>query len=523
MSLVWLVVFAIVVAAAMSQSGGHLLYTLDDPYIHLAVAENIIRGVYGINLTEFSSPSSSVAFPLMLALTEAVRLGSWGPLIINAAAAAATVYVTGLFLRDAVFPQATTPFQVAYAYVIGGLTILVESAVALPMTGLEHMCHVLLVVLNLFGLHRIATGHRVPWLIVTVAALPLLRFEGIAMAGAMIAVLFALGHRRKAVSAAVLVALALGAYFSFMHALGLPLMPSSVLLKSALTSAATGNAAGAHGGIGSAVIGNFRFIARTLPAQTFVLLVILILAGLVVEWRTRRRPTHLAIGFVGLATVAAHLAGGNYGWFARYEVYAGAAGVLAALVTYRDVIGATGTFAAVARVATLLTVALVASSYVMVIFWTPAASRNVYEQQYQMGRFITEDWQRPVAVNDLGWTSYRNDGFVLDLFGLGSEPVRRLRASGKLDAAAIDGLVRENGIQLAIIYDGWFKDSVPKSWRKVAVLHTSKVTAAYADVSFYATQPAVSGELVRALDRFKPTLPAGARLEMLPATPGPGD
>ena len=42
-------------------------YTLDDPYIHLTVGKNILFGNYGINLKEFSSPSSSILFPFLLA------------------------------------------------------------------------------------------------------------------------------------------------------------------------------------------------------------------------------------------------------------------------------------------------------------------------------------------------------------------------------------------------------------------------------------------------------------------------
>ena len=31
---------------------GHLVYALDDPYIHLAVAESILQGGYGVNMGE---------------------------------------------------------------------------------------------------------------------------------------------------------------------------------------------------------------------------------------------------------------------------------------------------------------------------------------------------------------------------------------------------------------------------------------------------------------------------------------
>src|SRR5687768_7918900 len=39
--------------------GGDFSYTLDDPYIHLALAENIAIGHYGIDPSESSAPASS--------------------------------------------------------------------------------------------------------------------------------------------------------------------------------------------------------------------------------------------------------------------------------------------------------------------------------------------------------------------------------------------------------------------------------------------------------------------------------
>ena len=46
--------------------GGHFSYTLDDAYIHLALAENLAGGHYGVNLGEYSAASSSILWPLLL-------------------------------------------------------------------------------------------------------------------------------------------------------------------------------------------------------------------------------------------------------------------------------------------------------------------------------------------------------------------------------------------------------------------------------------------------------------------------
>jgi hypothetical protein len=62
----YLFLCAVLVAGVLIKTHGHLVYSLDDPYIHLGLAENIAKGHYGINLTEYSSPSSSILWPFLL-------------------------------------------------------------------------------------------------------------------------------------------------------------------------------------------------------------------------------------------------------------------------------------------------------------------------------------------------------------------------------------------------------------------------------------------------------------------------
>jgi hypothetical protein len=69
---------------------GHLVYSLDDPYISLSLGQHIAQGEYGINTGEGSSPSSSILYPLLLALFGWTAWQEFVPLLANAAAAIAT-------------------------------------------------------------------------------------------------------------------------------------------------------------------------------------------------------------------------------------------------------------------------------------------------------------------------------------------------------------------------------------------------------------------------------------------------
>jgi hypothetical protein len=202
---------------------------------------------------------------------------------------------------------------------------------------------------------------------------------------------------------------------------------------------------------------------------------------------------------------------GRYGWFSRYDVYAVAFVALTCVYLARAA-WARGD----ARVALTCVLLLTGAPYLESTFLTPLAARGTYDQQYQMHRFVVERWQRPVAANDLGWLTYENPHYVLDLWGLGSEDARRMARRGGLNAEGIGEFVRERGIDLAMVYHRSLFQEPPAGWVRVAVLRSSVITGADTDVGFFATSPAVVEELRELLRHFAPTLPSRVTLELAP-------
>jgi hypothetical protein len=506
----WLAGAIAMILCSIRLSGGHLIYTLDDPYIHLAVAESILQGGYGINAGEYAAPSSSIAYPFLLALTEWAGFGAWGPLVVNLLAMAGAVLVVGRIVQDHVLaggrPGGSRIYSTGFQLVLGLLICLDMNAWGLVMTGMEHSLHVLAEVVVLWRfLELIEKGRRADkWLVAAIVALPLIRFEGLALSLLAMAGMAYLGQRRAALVALLLTLLALLGWYRFTQSAGLPLLPSSVLLKSNVAASMVGQSGLPQLGT---IFGNLRKSMEN--RQGVVLMLGLLLLG-ILSHRTYLQGDRKAAAVLGgsvFLTGTAHVFFGHYGWFYRYEVYVIGLVALAILVMGRRhlVHGAVKTVV-------LLALLIVGAPYLQAAIQTPAASRGIYQQQYQMHRFAVDYWKMPVAVNDLGWVSYRNQAFVLDLYGLGSEQVRRLRMAGDWDAGRIESIVHRRGISLIMIYDDWFVGFVPQAWNKVATLETSRVTSASGRVAFYVTPGTDRLAVQRLLQQFGATLPPGARL-----------
>ena len=95
-----LTVIIIQTAIILILNSGHFTYIVDDSYIHLALAENILRGHYGVNLSEYSSPSSSILWPFLLAPFSGLAFGYWMPFIINTFSAIGTLYIYSLIIKS---------------------------------------------------------------------------------------------------------------------------------------------------------------------------------------------------------------------------------------------------------------------------------------------------------------------------------------------------------------------------------------------------------------------------------------
>ncbi len=476
---------------------GLFVYTLDDPYIHLALAKNLQHGHYGINLNELSAPSSSIIWPfLLIPFADFI----YAPLIINGLISLITVFLLYKIL-DCVFVVADQAIRNSVLTIALIAAILATNTLGLIFLGMEHSLQLMLTLAALYGLIVEANTDRVPlWLLAALYLGPLVRYENLAISAAALLYLVQEKHIKPALVVAGLLAVSIGGFSIFLKSLGLGWLPTSVIIKSA---------SGGIQGIDAIVHNTIASLAGRQPL--LIWLCIFLLLGYISFAHPKPKQLHLAQGTL-LAAIF-HICFGQYGWYNRYEIYIWSYGLFTLLYLFKDAIQAalaTESRSTSSRLSmfVLVSSSIICAPYTLVLTSMPVASNNIYEQQYQMHRFAVR-YNRPVAVNDIGYVSYDNPNYVLDLWGLSSIQAYQRRISAP-DGHWMQELAQQANANLIMIYDKWLPNK-PDTWIKLGELRLGKeqVSPAFASVSFYATSASAADEIRSLLREFVPTLPAG--------------
>jgi hypothetical protein len=488
---------------------GLFFYSLDDPYIHLALARNIRAGHYGLNAGEYSAPSSSIVWPYLLAPFDRVAGFEIVPLWINVVCGVALLWILARTLRR------DFGIEGGSGAVIGCLAVLTFNLAGITFTGMEHVLQALLSVVIVIGVLRLTNEHRLEWWLGPALVIaPLVRYEALALT--VPTLLLMLLERRLRVRAVIVggvVIASLLAFSAFLLSLGLEALPNSVMAKSATFSHSSAGRAG------SALMHLFTNLQSNVLSLAGVLLTTLTVAA-VAGFRRQRTEAGLRLTLWLLFAFAMHMLFGRNGWFERYEIYMVAPCALLALYAWRDLFHVSPVAWDRRQAAALAVVLVLSARYVRATALTPLAASNIYEQQYQMARFQHDYVDGPVAINDLGMVAFLNpDRYVLDLAGLASSEA--LRANRRGSSEWITRLTDRHKVGYAMIYDNWFPRK-PCDWIKVADLSLGRrrTTASGAVVAFYAIGDQRAAPMLERLTLFGRTLPAGVKLT--PHAPGQG-
>lgn len=488
--------------AILFLNDGTFIFTLDDPYIHLALAENLIQGHYGVNLNEFSAPSSSILWPLLIAPLTLLPASDVWVLLLNTLFALASLKVFSRVIQQIEQALMTELDRKTTLLLYGGF-ILAANLTGLVFTGMEHSLQVLLAMLVVCGLIEVSRGGSPSfslWLAIVLS--PLVRYEGLALSGAALFFLFVQRYYWQSVISGLLIAIFLGMFSWFLLSLGLSYLPDSVLTKSDLAAS----------GIDK-LLGNLQrnFIPNTvLKASAMVLMAFYLLlhAGKSIYPFVLR-----LLALLMTTAIVLHLFAGSIGWFFRYEIYIWISGLCMLLYLVIFKFHQSQKKSWVDKACLIILMLVGGLEHAIAAITTPIAANNIYGQQYQMHRFINDYYRKPIAVNDLGLTTYQNPQYVLDLYGLGSGEARKLR---DLDNAQwMNDLVDKHEVNLIMIYDHrvWFPE-LPENWIKLGELRNRGIKLnVVLPLSFFTPCEACVKPLRKQLESFSTTLPGKVYFE----------
>lgn len=507
------------VRQVLVRNDGQWEYPIDDAYGHLAVAKHLVQhGVWTYSAPNgFDSGISSLAWPLLLAASFLVTgVNVYATLALNLLSALGLLWYADRMLRRA---------GARSGLILGGLlaTVAFTPLPLLVLIGMEHCFHALINLVFLDLACRFLAeeeGHQLPpprWMLLAAAlVLTLARYEGTFLVGVTMLLLACRREWKLALKVGAAAAAPIVTFGIFSLSQGWLFLPCSVLLKGTRPASLS-------------LPDLLTYAQRGYVQMTenpHLLFLVLALAILLVARSARGAgfwsyPTLLP-GLL-LAGTVAHLQFAALGWFYRYEAYLVAAGCVVAGIVLVDMLPRRPlrTWRQPTAWPQLAAWALTLGLFGLP-FWQRTVEsggtlvpgcRNIYEQQFQMARFLRRYYQgEGVAANDIGNIAFYADTRLCDLAGLvNQEVMHRLRAR-TYDQEAVRRLLARYHVQVVVVYDTWagiYGGQLPEWGVPVGrwTIPDNRVCASQT-VSFYAPQPELVPRLTKALRDFAPSLPA---------------
>ncbi len=495
---------------ACRRNDGHLVYALDDAYIHMASAKNLYKhGVFGVTQYGFSWACSSLIWPVLLWFCYVLfGVYDWIPLALNVAAA------SGLLILVHWMFVAKIGLKPIPVFCLEILLLLLTPLVPLIFTGLEHTLHALVSVALFWCVSGMLTKDRysridvvVLFLLISLAIL--VRYEAVFLIFVVTVMFLA---RRRFVEAATAIfgglwPLCIGGMIAKAH--GWPFFPPSILLKGEVTSESVLRRV--------LYLLDFHWIPNW-PHIFFLYCVACLLLyqaarekGIKGFWDNRVAVASFI--FINISILHMQFAMRNS--FYRYEAYLVCMGIFlcgmgwsmygSAAVHWLKESRRIRRYAICGVIGVLFFYSF--AYRVQAITFVPRATNNIYSQQFQMGRFInTFHRGECVALNDVGAINYYTDIRCLDLCGLATAEVARHRLEGEYNAWDVAQMARSYGASIAVIYTSWFE--VPGEWIEAGVWRIrGNWVCNRPDVHFYAIDPTKLESLIADLRDFSKYLP----------------
>lgn len=480
----------------------------------MAMAKNFAaHGIWGITPFEFTSSSSSIIWTLILSgFYFAIGPNQFVPIILN-------LFFALLVLDAAYRLLKKRNLKNPAILLILLLIIFISPLPPLMFNGLEHVMHIWLSVLYIFLVSEELSSDlkRNDFILLGAisALMPLTRYESLFLIFITFILFLICGKYFKGIVLLLASIIPVIIFGLISVENGWSFFPNSMLLKAGLPDIT---------GI-SDLLNFFGFVRAFVPKglQVFLFIISITLAISIFFLRARIRTLFynrdITLAVLLLSNVILYSLYSRSGWTYRYQSFLFALGVIIiSLVFYNYVFLNFRKRSLLNSVMTLMFLGLLlffSRSSFKLITAIPQSSSNIYEQQVQMGKFVSMFYNgRNVALNDIGAVNYFSDIHCVDLWGLGNLQASKMRRSGTYGEKEIYELTANGNADIAIVYDSWFIEEgssvLPPGWEKAGEWKINNNIVASDDrISFYAVKPGEEARLIENLKKFSDLLPPG--------------
>ncbi len=488
------------------------IYPLDNSYIHLSLAKNFSNyGIWGVTKYEFSSSSSSILFTLILSIVMKIFGNNHlYPLSINIIFLYFVIYLIFNKFRPLIFfENAEKKQKIISGIILSSVVLIIILLIPMVFLTLSGMEHVLQILINLIFINRLIiyfekfSNKNFIFLLFSSIFVGLVRYEGLFLI--LISLFFFIIKNRfkNGLILLIISVLPLLIYGLISEAYGSLIIANSIFLKSTKPE-------------------NIEFIGIVKYAFSWIPnlikephLLTIFISSAAILWLNIK--SHLSLKdeknlwlIFSIFLIIFHLIFAKTGGGFRYEAYIIAIGLIGIFINLVEIIKFGNNQLKNSVIILLIILIFTCAERAYKSFSDiKTMSRNVYEQQYQIAKFLKKNYNNStVILSDIGCTTYFTDIKLIDLMSIGSiEPIK-LRLVNKFNSEEINKLAKRKNAEIAILNKDLFKNLIPNDWIEIETWKNNANLEYNMDkITFYSANSENTVILLFNLEEFSKELP----------------
>jgi hypothetical protein len=479
---------------------GIFTYTLDDAYIHLSLANNIYLGHYGINISDNSSPSSSIIWPFVLSPFSNLPFFDEIPLILNIIIAIIIVLLYKNIVIKIFDGMLSKDKLMFISNVVVIILTFATNIIGLVLSGMEHLLQLLFVLLTFEGILKLEKNKDINnTFYLSIIIGPLIRYENISVTVASVIYLILVNRKKQAIISFFITFGLLLCFSEYLHLIGLNLLPNSILAK---TNFSGGNIISTFS---LNILNHFKSHYGRIQFPIVLFFLVLFIISIY-------NKKFIKYSYWIIIIIILHILCGKFGAFGRYEIYMFALCLLSGFYIFSHKLSNLLILLPKLKIMfyCFLIGILLAAPYIITSLVSPIASNDIYLEHYQLHLFLDKFYKYPIAANDIGLVSYQNKNYVLDLGGLGNQDI--LNMNVKNNYSNLENIISKNKIKLVLLRSIWLKH-VPNNWEKICTLVLNRKPLIISNqIIIYNIDKTSNNRLIDSLKQFQKNLPIGVKL-----------